>query len=182
MDRYQTRHHVCTSAAEAHRLAGIDGTPPEQIPIVRNVEPLHVAGAWALWSDGVFSTSSGCALHRGGSVSADAERLISRVWISDSGEVECGLLRLADIDAVEASTPVAIGPPRGPSPPEAVQRLKVRWKDGSRGELYTLSARSFGGYWFGVYNTLESLLAAAGAFRAALAKASPEQPEPPPVP
>jgi len=165
--RYQTRHYVTTDEMEARRLAEIDGTRLDQIRMTCNVEPLHVTSSWILWSDG-FTTGIGAKLPPGGSLSKDAEDLVSKVRGGD-GEARCGLARLTQVAAVERTTPVSIGPSRGYYHRETVEKLTVRWTDGTPGELYTFSVGYFEGYEFSVYATLEELLAEQEARRIALA-------------
>ena len=157
MDRYVTRWYVSTSRDGALRHAEIDHTPEAEIRHTENVEPVHVASSWILWSDRKFTTSIGGGLPKGGRLTAAAERLISEVDGSDTGFVEGGKARLAEIDQVLGTEVVRVGADRGHYASERVERYRVRWRDGHESDLFVHSAGYFEGYQLDVYDSLESL-------------------------
>lgn len=167
MDRYVTRHYCCADEAEALRLAEIDKTPVDLIQVTRGLELLHVhpgISGWALWSDGMI-TGICNNFPSASSLSPDAVKLISTARGADGGGmIEGGLIRLADVEAVEDKVTVMVGPPRGHYARKTVERLRVRWRSGEVGELYTFSVGYSEGYEFGVYGTMESLLADLGEY------------------
>lgn len=75
----------------------------------------------------------------------------------DSGHVDGGRERLVKIDKILDRQRTVVGKLRGVYNPPAIERLRVRWLDGSETNLYTYSCGYSEGYRFEVYNGLESL-------------------------
>ena len=157
MDRYLTNWYCCTTEEEALRLAGIDNTPVEKIRLTKDVEPVHIAEGWIFWSDGKFSTGIGNKILTGGSLSEDAVRSIGVLRGSDSGEVEGGLVRMTKLDKILSKKTVSGGASRGLYSSRTVEKLEVRWTDGSQGVLFSFSVGYFEGYVFDIFNSLEAL-------------------------
>lgn len=57
--RYVTRAYVTLAPDEAERLACVDDTPHQDIRVTENVRLVHHGRRFALWSDGVATTSNG---------------------------------------------------------------------------------------------------------------------------
>ncbi len=136
MARFLTRRYVAVTWAEALRLAALDGTPWSEIRQAENVHLLHREEWWAWWSDEQLTTaislpSSLCPQ----SLSPDAVGLISEVWESYGGVPACGWATLARVEQV-------LSRERQPRQEDmdsyewiTLERLAVRFKDGSEGML-----------------------------------------------
>jgi len=158
MNRYLTRWYATTSHDEAVRLMALDHTPAAELRVTHDVEPVHVATqGWVYWSDGRFTTSTGSNLPRGGSLSRDAVQLISLVRGSDGGHVDGGVQRLVRVADIIATETVELGEHRGHYRRPTIEKLTVRWADGSEGTLYTYSEGYFEGYSYDIYDSPESL-------------------------
>jgi hypothetical protein len=136
MARFLTRRYVAVTWAEALRLAALDGTPWAEIHESEEAYLLHREEWWAWWSDERLTTaislpSSLCPQ----GLSPAAVELISEVWESYAGTPACGWATLARVEEV-------LSRERLPQPENAdgydwvaLERLTVRFTDGSEGVL-----------------------------------------------
>lgn len=136
MARFLTRRYVAVTGAEAIRLAGLDGTPWAEIRHDEDVQLLHREEWWAWWSDGQLTTaislpSSLCPQ----SPSPDAIGLISEVFESYAGVPNCGWATLARVEQVLSRQRLPQPENTGSYDWIALERLTVRFRDGSEGIL-----------------------------------------------
>ena len=159
-DRFIIGHsYVTVNESDVARLAGIFNTPPNQVQITRDLKILHRTCTWIFWSDGRFTTSIGCTLPSGGSLSPDAIALISAIRDSDGSgcNLPGGLQKLAQVAKILSEEDVMTGPSRGHYASERIQRISIEWNDGTTGELFVHTAGYFEGYLFDIYPSLEAL-------------------------
>lgn len=112
--------------ADALRLAGLDGTPAEDILYVSDVELIHRTEWWAWWSDLKITIAIGLPQDsQPQGLAPDAAQLISEVWESDVIEPECGWPLLAEVSHILNQTVIWRGEQRGRYQPETWERLRV---------------------------------------------------------
>jgi len=159
MKRWITNRYVTACEDEVERLCGIDHTPPEKVDYTDGVEPVHVTGSWAYWSDGRFTTGVHLSqeLPKGGSLSPDAVRLISSVWGADGSWVEGGLQTLTTIKKIVKQREICdeLGLRYATLP--LIRRVVVERNDGTTDTLYTLQEGYGDGYQYDVYMSREKL-------------------------
>ncbi|NEZ64669.1 hypothetical protein D0962_18060 [Leptolyngbyaceae cyanobacterium CCMR0082] len=148
MERYRTRHYVAITWADALRLAGLDGTPVENIIRVSDVELIHRTEWWAWWSDLKITTAFGLPqdLQLQG-LSPDAAHLISEAWESDVLEPECGWPLLAEIRQILNRAEIWRGEQRGQYQPETWERLRVVLEADREAILYRVDHGYEDGYY-----------------------------------
>lgn len=137
----------------------------------------HATARWAYWSDGEMTAAEGLdpttRAKPPTSLSADAVALLDAVWGSDSGTPRVGWKRLAEIARILV-TELLPDPPG--VPPElrfTAYHLRVRWTDGTEGDLYTWEDAWEGGY--EACATLDELVVALVDFFESLAIDAAEQ-------
>ncbi len=162
--RYLTFSYVAVNLDECKRHAGLDRTHPDKIRITPNVGILHYAGTWMLWDDGKFTTGIGIALPLAGILTRAALDVIGTVRGADAGAVNLdgGTLALTKLDAILSEDMLHSGPSRGHYAAEKIERLRVRWLDGTEGELYVVTAGYFEGYRYDIFPTLAAAQAEFG--------------------
>lgn len=162
--RYITFSYVSLDLDECKRHATLDHTHPDKIRITPNVGILHYAGTWMLWDDGKITTGIGISLPHAGILTPAARGLISTVRGADGGGVNLpgGILALTKIDTVLEETAVTVGASRGHYAAERIERLRVRWLDGTESDLYAVTAGYFEGYRYDLFATLEAAQAEFG--------------------
>jgi hypothetical protein len=136
MARFLTRRYVAVTWAEAIRLAALDGTPWPEIQEAEEAYLLHREEWWAWWSDGRLTTaislpSSLCPQ----CLSLDAVGLISEVWESHAGTPACGWATLAWVEQVLHREWQTRPDNTGSYDWITLERLTVRFTDGSEGVL-----------------------------------------------
>jgi hypothetical protein len=162
--RYITFSYVSLDLDECKRHAVIDGTHPDKIKITPDVSILHYAGNWMLWSDGKITTGIGISLPHAGILTPAARKLITTVREADAGAVNLpgGMFALTKLDAVLAENEVERGASRGVYAAERIEHMRVRWLDGTEGDLYAVTAGYFEGYRYDIFPTLEAAQAEFG--------------------
>ncbi len=93
-----------------------------------------------------------------------ARSLISAVRGADGGNVNLpgGMFALTKLDAVLAENEVERGASRGVYAAERIEHMRVRWFDGTEGDLYAVTAGYFEGYRYDIFPTLEAAQAEFG--------------------
>ena len=148
MERYRTRRYVAITWADALRLAGVDGTPAEDILYVSHVELIHRTEWWAWWSDLKITTAIGLPQNlQPQRLAPDAAQLISDVWESDVIQPRCGWLLLAEVRQILSREIIWQGERRGQYQPETWERLRIECQDSREVLLY----RVLQGYEEGYY-------------------------------
>ncbi|MEA5467121.1 hypothetical protein VB741_25605 [Leptothoe sp. PORK10 BA2] len=157
MERYWTRHYVAILQSDALRLAGLDGTPAEDILYASNVGLIHRTEWWAWWSDLQMTTAIGLPqdLQPQG-LAPDAVQLISEVWESDVIEPECGWQLLAEVKQILSRAVIWRGGQRGRYQPETWERLRVVFEADREGILYRVGQGYEDGYYCDVTLDLPS--------------------------
>ena len=157
MERYRTRRYVAISQSDALRLAGLDGTPVEDILYVSDVELTHRTEWWAWWSDLKMTTAIGLPQEvQPQGLAPDSAQLISEVWESDVIEPECGWSRLAEIRQILSRSVIWQGEQRGQYQPETWERLRVVLEADREAILYRVGQGYEDGYYCDITRDLPS--------------------------
>ena len=157
MERNRTRRYVAISQSDALQLAGLDGTPAEDIPYASDVELVHRTEWWAWWSDLTMTTAIGLPqdLQPHG-LTSDAAQLMSEVWESDVIEPECGWPLLAEIRRILSRAVIWQAEQRGQYQPETWERLRVVLEADREAILYRVVQGYEDGYYCDVTRDLPS--------------------------
>ena len=136
MARFLTRRYVAVTWFEALRLAALDQTPWSGIRQAEDAQLLHREEWWAWWSDEQLTTAIGlpeslCPQ----SLSPDAIGLISEVFESYAGAPQCGWATLARVEQVLSRKRQTRPETLGGYDWITLERLTVRFTDGSGGIL-----------------------------------------------
>ncbi|MFG6093924.1 hypothetical protein SPB21_01660 [Leptothoe sp. ISB3NOV94-8A] len=157
MERYRTRRYVAISWADALRLAGLDGTPAEDILYASDVELIHRTEWWAWWSDLKMTTAIGLPqAPQPQGLASDAAQLMSEVWESDVIEPECGWPLLAEVRQILNRAVIWRGEQRGQFQPETWERLRVVLEADREAILYRVGQGYEDGYYCDVTRDLPS--------------------------
>ena len=152
-DRFIATWYVTTSEEAARHHLRWDYMAWEQVEIGRGLEIIQNDPDFALWSDERI-TRRVEGLPFGGSLPADALRLLKLACAADSVSVEGGLILLAKVARVIRAEEIHLdaAEQRGGGP--MWEQLEVIWTDGSAGQLFTCYRGVFEGYEFSVYQTM----------------------------
>lgn len=162
--RYLTHRHCTIAREHLEELAKRDGTSLDDIKITPDVQVLYNNSAWMLWSDDKITTAHGANLPPGGSLPPAAVELIGVVRESDSGIVNLpgGVVALTRVQEVLSEDTVYSGASRGHYSRERIEHMRVRWTDGTEGDLYAVTAGYFEGFQYDIYGSLKEAQAAFG--------------------
>ena len=157
MERYWTRRYVALTWVDALRLAGLDGTPAEDILYASDVELIHRTEWWAWWSDLKMTTAIGLPqAPQPQGLASDAAQLMSEVWESDVIEPECGWPLLAEVRQILNRTVIWRGEQRGQYQPETWERLRAVLEADREAILYRVGQGYEDGYYCDVTRDLPS--------------------------
>lgn len=102
---------------------------------------VHATARWAYWSDGAMTDAMGLdASTRAkppAALSADAVALLDAVWGSDAGTPRVGWKRLAAVARILVTELLPDPPGLAPEHRFTAYHLRVRYIDGTEGDLYT---------------------------------------------
>ena len=157
MERYWTRRYVALTWADALRLAGLDGTPVEDILYASDVGLIHRTEWWAWWSDLKMTTTIGLPqAPQPQGLAPDAAQLMSEVWESDVIEPECGWPLLAEVRQILNRTVIWRADQRGQYQPETWERLRVVLEADREVILYRVGQGYEDGYYCDITRDLPS--------------------------
>lgn len=166
--RYVTRDGCTVEPDAVPEVALVHATPADEIKVTPDVQVVHVAADWILWSDGEVTPAFGALLPPGGSLSADAARLIDLAYGAKDGVIELpgGYTALAQVQEITGRQLIeSLGDGLHMLRLEAVT---VRWLDGSKSDLFLVVVgeiegyQRLNGYEFSIFDNLEATEAAVG--------------------
>jgi hypothetical protein len=156
-DRYIATWYVTTSEEAARRHLRWDYMSWEQVEIGHGLEIIQNTPDFTLWSDERI-TRRVEGLPFGGSLPADALRLLTLACAADSASVEGGLTVLAKVARVVRVEQIGLE-----AEGQKCEQMDVIWTDDSVGQLFACSMGVFEGYRYAVYQSLDSLRRARGS-------------------
>jgi len=102
---------------------------------------VHATARWAYWSDGAMTAAMGLDASTRAkpptALAADAVALLDAVWGSDAGTPRVGWTRLAAIERILVTELLPDPPGLAPEHRFTAYHLRVRYTDGTEGDLYT---------------------------------------------
>lgn len=102
---------------------------------------VHATARWAYWSDGAMTDArdldASTRAKPPAALSADAVALLDAVWGSDSGTPRVGWKRLAAVARILVTELLPDPPGLAPEHRFTAYHLRVRYIDGTEGDLYT---------------------------------------------
>ena len=155
-DRYIATWYVTTSEEASRRHLRWDHMTWEQVEIGHGLQIIQNDPDFALWSDERI-TRRVEGLPFGGSLPADALRLLKEACAADYASVEGGLIVLAKVARVVRVEEIRLGVAG-----QRCEQMDILWTDGTAGQLFACRQGIFEGYEYYVYQSLDSLRRARG--------------------